>query len=792
MTDIHKRKMTKDTDRATDGGQLTEDESVVEEMTEFLEDREMFDGPDPELMLNHKMESRTEREAAAISMLEDDEVTRMIIQNRLQAISDEAMEMSMSIAASPSVRWGDLVCGVMTREGDMAVASSAGVLLFLAMQSAPIKRIMRKWREEEDFEINEGDIFHHNDARYGQIHNTDLSTYMPVFDEDDELVAWVCIVCHEGEIGATEAGGMPGDAESPYDEGLKIQPMKIGTDYELDDELITYFQNSVRDKKMMKADHNMRLAVAIRMLERVDEVIDEYGPDAMVGSLRHTLETAAQEARSRIENFPDGTYRAANFVDGNLKDNLLWKLPCELTVHGDEMTLSFRGAGPAFADRATNSQLASAKGQLVQTFVSTLWPDIMTSQAVLEPINFEADEGSIINPPEEVPNAQSMQTFFDAHAVTERVLQFANYGQFVEGNKAKTTDAHAEHYSNINAVGYGGFTQHGDQVGNVLTDLNAAPGGGRWNRDGVHSQTSPALSMGDTGEGENYEEEYPLVLFSRNRLTTDIEGFGKYRGGHGHHQILSHKDTPFWAWQNMGTGSLFPRTWGMFGGYGGPVYPNAKIEGSNLFEEMKENRENLEYTIQDIMTKKPFDGDYWTWDMGRQTDIAEEGEIYLLTQGAGGGLGDPIEREPEAVVEDLKKELITEWTAENIYAVSYDEDTQQANQEATEQLRKEERERRLEEGVPFDEFIEEWERDSPPEDIPYFGSWDDKEEIYRGPNMTMPADAIQPVTMSIFRENNPELFDTPVYPPSPEWRGDVEDVDYDDATGGSEDRADSD
>ena len=795
MTDPTDTPMTDDQDTASDGGQVQQreesSEDLVEEMTSFLEDRVMFDGPDASLMLDHTMEARTDREVEALAAIEGDDVTRMVVQNRLQAISDEAMEMSQAIAASPSVRWGDLVCGVLTREGDMAVASSAGVLLFLAMQSTPIKRIMRKWREGV-YEINEGDIFHHNDARYGQIHNTDLSTYIPVFD-GDELIAWVCIVCHEGEIGAKEAGGMPGDAESPYDEGLKIQPMKIGTDFELDEELITYFQNSVRDKKMMKADHQMRLAVAMRMLERVDGVIEEYGADAMIGSLRHTLETVEQEARSRIESIPDGTYRTANFIDGNLKDNLLFKLPLELTVHGDEMTLSFKGAAPAFADRATNSQLASAKGQLVQTFVSFLWPDMMTSQAVLEPINFEADEASIINPPDEVPNAQSMQTFFDAHAITERALQFATYGQFVTNNDAKMTDVHANHYTNINAVGYGGFTQHGDQVGNVLTDLNAAPGGARWNRDGLHSQTSPALSMGDTGEGENYEEEYPLILFSRNRLTTDIEGFGKYRGGHGHHQVISHKDTPFWAWQMMGTGSLFPRTWGLFGGYGGPVYPTAKIEGSDLFEEMRENPENLEYEIQEIMQEQPFDGDYSTWDLGRQTDISDEGQIYLLTQGAGGGLGDPLDRDPESVADDREDGLITDWTAKNIYGVDYDDEIKQVDDEATAERREAERKRRLEAGTPYDEFIEDWQTDAPPEDIPYFGSWDDISEIYHGvPEMKTPADAIQPVMMSVFRENNPELFDTPVYPPSPQWLGDVYDVDYEDIERRGEDVAGSD
>jgi hypothetical protein len=243
----------------------------------------------------------------------------------------------------------------------------------------------------------------------------------------------------------------------------------------------------------------------------------------------------------------------------------------------------------------------------------------------------------------------------------------------------------------------------------------------------------------------------------------------------------------------MGTGSRFPRSWGLFGGYGGPVYPTAKIQGSDLFKDMEERPEDLEYEIQGIMKNKPFDGEYSTWDLGRQTDIAAEGEIFLLTQGAGGGLGDPLERDPDAVADDLEQGLITEWTAENIYAVSYDEETKQPDEAETEKLREAEKERRLEDGVPYDEFIDDWQTESPPDHLPYFGSWDDKSEIYRGPDMTMPADGIQPVTMNVFRENNPNLFDTPIYPPSPEWQGDVHELDYEDVdAGGDGDRADSD
>ncbi len=749
--------------------------SLEEEMTEFLEGEVMFEGPDLDIMEDHSMEPRTDLEEAAMqSILDDDDVTRMVVQNRLQATANEAREMVMHIASSPGAKWGDLINGIFTREGDMAVAASSGVLLFIALQSQPIKHIMKRWREDPDYEINDGDIFHHNDARYGNVHNTDQSTFLPIFD-DDELIAWASCIIHEGENGATEPGGMPGDAESPYDEGLKVQPMKIGTDYELDDSLITFFQNSTRDKKLVKNDHQARLASVRRMVERVEDTVDQYGQEYVVGALRHSLESTETEMRNRIESIPDGTYRQTAFADNTLKDDCLVKIPCEITIDGDELTANYRGAAPEFADRANNTILSSLKGMLIPVFLNFIWPDLPRNQAIFEPVTIEADRGSALHCTREVPNAVSMMTFFPSFSVMEQGMMKAIYPDFVQDNESEATDVHANQWNNINGWTYGGITQHGDFVGNIVTDINTMPGGARWNRDGLHSQAAIFCAMGDMGETEHYEEEYPFVALTRTRLMKDLQGFGRYRGGHGHQQVFTHKDSPAWAWLATAIGSRFPTVNGLYGGYSSPAIPCGRIKGCNVFEEMEENPQQLEFDISELMKEKPLDGEYSTWDLGLQQEFAEEGEVYWLSHGAGGGLGDPIERDPETVVEEYDDDLISEWVLENIYHVSFDEETLLVNEEKTEDLREKRREQRLEEGVPFDEFIDDWETDTPPEDIPFFGHWNDKEKIHAGtPDAVMTPETLQPVAMNQFRAENPHLFDTPIYPPKPEYKGDIE------------------
>lgn len=110
----------------------------------------------------------------------------------------------------------------------------------------------------------------------------------------------------------------------------------------------------------------------------------------------------------------------------------------------------------------------------------------------------------------------------------------------------------------------------------------------------------------------------------------------------------------------------------------------------------------------------------------------------MVTQGAGGGYGDVLERDPKLVIKDLEDGLISDYVARNIYHVVYHPDTLALDEEATRKKREQEREARKRRGVPFKEFLEKWVTSEPPVEIPWYGSWGDKNIIYGGsPNIKM-------------------------------------------------------
>ncbi|WP_078427663.1 hydantoinase B/oxoprolinase family protein [Alkalihalobacterium alkalinitrilicum] len=705
----------------------------------FLEDTTLFLGPDPEIIYDHGMAPITEVEEEAIANASD--ATISVVRSKLQAASMEAFEMLEQIGAAPGAKWGDLITGFYTAEGDLSLASG-GVLVFSTTAQFAVKFTRKYWVDEPTVGVHPGDAFMHNDARYGGVHNADHSIMLPIFHEG-KLVAWAVAVVHEGENGAVEPGGIPSAAESKFMEGLVLSPIKVAEDYTLKKDLVTFMQNSVREPKLQLQDMKAKLHATIRMKQRIEEAMEEFGVDAVIATLRKTLDDTDAEVRRRISKWQDGTVRTMAVMDGTLRENILIKSQLELTKKGDELHFNVSGSAAEFANRPNNTTITGYKGLMAQLFLQFIWPDLPRNQAVIAPMKFTVTYKSIYDSSYEAPNAQSMMTYFPMFSAAQHAL-----AKFMYSSPEQHTKVVAPWYNMIATFIYGGTTQNGEIVGNIGTDLNAMPGGARVDKDGEHAIAPIFAAMAEQGEQELIEEEIPMMHLSR-RLLKDNQGFGKFRGGQGYQIITAVKDSPLWGLMSTTIGSKYPTVSGLFGGYGCPAYPLAKVKGINAFKIMEENPELFQYTMEEIMNEQPFEGaEYTTHHRGLQYEIVNEGEIYMLSQGAGGGYGDVLDRDPNLVIKDLEDGLISEYVAKNIYHVAYDESSFILNKEETEERRRVEREARKKRGVPFGEFAKQWVTEEPSENLPWFGCWGDPEIVYGGsPEVKMTADTLQPVTL---------------------------------------------
>ena len=156
----------------------------------------------------------------------------------------------------------------------------------------------------------------------------------------------------------------------------------------------------------------------------------------------------------------------------------------------------------------------------------------------------------------------------------------------------------------------------------------------------------------------------------------------------------------------MSSGSKFPSVPGLFGGYGCPAYPLAKIKGVNVFSQLQGDPSSWSFDFETLMNSRPFaEGRYSTHHMGMGFELADEGEVYVICQGSGGGYGDVLDRDPESVLADVAAGYLSPETAREIYFVVYDEGNLSVDAEATTAARDAERAARKARGVPYADFV---------------------------------------------------------------------------------------
>ncbi|SEN66979.1 N-methylhydantoinase B/oxoprolinase/acetone carboxylase, alpha subunit [Gemmobacter aquatilis] len=702
----------------------------AEEITlikKFLDDTTLFLGPDPEIMQNHDIMPRTAIEDAAIAQVSDAHTVAKI-RDRIQAGCDEGYEMVEQMGAAPGAKWGDVITGVYSASGDLAIASAGGVLIFSALVHHPIKFIIKNWMNDPTVGVKEGDGFIHNDSRYGNVHNTDQSMIIPIFHKG-KLVCWVASTVHEGENGAIEPGGMPSMAESPSDEGLKMSPFKVVENYQIKRDILTFLQNSVREPKLQYEDMKVKLFACLRIKQRIEETLNSDGPEALMATLRLTMENVRAEVKRRISEWPDMTVRTYIIQDSTLRENCVVKINCKLTKTGDRLIFDFRGSSPEFTNRATNTIVAGLKGMLAQVFLCYVWPDLPRGQAAFAPIEVITDPHSIVNCSYDAPNSQSLMSIFTGFTAGQHAV-----AKFLYSCPEKFTKVHAPTFNMINTFIWGGVSQHGETLGNLCADLNGMGAGATANRDGEHALAPIFATMADIGEQELNEEEVPFLQLVSKKMTRDAIAPGKYRGGQGYTMMVATKDSEQWGFMTTAQGAKIPPIQGLFGGYACGTYPLSKVKNVDVYDVLMNQPEKFRHSIEEIMNEQPFEeASYSTHHMGMGFEISKRGELFMISQGAGAGYGDLLERDPVSVIKDIEEGLMSPEVAARLYKVVFDPKTLAIDFDATEAARAAERQARIARSVPYAEFIKGWNQPKPPAHLQYFGCWgDDVGTLYMG------------------------------------------------------------
>ncbi len=525
---------------------------------------------------------------------------------------------------------------------------------------------------------------------------------------------------HQPETGAREPGGMPLSAKTRHDEGMLLSPIKIGEDFRLREDLVEMCVNLMsRAPRMQAIDMRARLSAADRLRQRLVSLAQEKGNDFVKGLFRRTIIEAEEGTRRRIREWHDGTYRAVTFMDIVGEKHRLVRNFLTLHKKEDRLIWDFTGTSPE-TDSPQHCMPHALAANVAIHLMSYSFCDLPVSAGIFAPMEWIVPEGCMFNPHFEAAQSNSAPSCHGAMTLGTICMS-----KLMFDSPQRDLVAAATGNTGVGVL-ISGQNQWGVLVSDFLAfGLNTEGHGARSDMDGVDAYGFSHCPTGRAPDIEDIENEFQFLCLIA-KLSKDSAGFGKHRGGAGTEIIYIVNYVDYALYNSHVKGSKVRNCIGLYGGYPPGTLPGIEVLHTNLWEKMKRGDKDVPKESTELIEEKSIKGEYKISSIFQKTHVMENGDLWAVFSGGGGGYGDVLERGPRMVMDDLRKEIISHWTAANVYHVAYDPETLEADIEATERLRQQERADRKARGMTWAEFEKEWSQLRPAVEIlEYYGSWPD-------------------------------------------------------------------
>jgi N-methylhydantoinase B len=575
-----------------------------------------------------------------------------IIRHRLEAINADSIDTLLRVSGSQiASEANDLNTSLMTADGTVVSAGKFTMVLSTSLNLV-VADILKNYIENPG--IRPGDQFITNDPYVGTNHQPDVVVVAPIFD-GEQLIAWTGSVCHESDIGGPVPGGFNYEARSIYDEGVPLAPMKIveGGVMRRDIEREYVFRSRTPEHNAL--DLLGQVAANRATTERILELCRRYGTDVLVGAMHQLVDSTEAAFRARLRELPDGVWRSNAYlehygnVDGKVLPNQIHAVRLKMTKRGDDLELDFTESSDQ-APGPINSCLASLSNFAMAAVLGYLCQGLAwVPGAVFRAVRIRTRPGSLLEPKWPAPVA--MAVTYSSQGV--RITVNACIAAMLDASEQHQHRAMASTQFPGSGAGVSGLDGQGRVFATLFMDELAGGGGARAASDGEDSSGTLSSPGAQTANIETTESYFP-VLYRARRELADSGGPGKFRGGvgtlvaYGPHRTQS----PF-SLAPIAAGLQHPCSIGVSGGQPGTqggslVAHEQAVKPSPTWDAIAERTE----------VKTPF--------VGQKVDAQH---LFVASSQGGGGYGDPLDRDPAEVLEDVLEGLATEAGARRDYGV---------------------------------------------------------------------------------------------------------------------------
>jgi N-methylhydantoinase B len=580
-----------------------------------------------------------------------DKVDFEVLRHRLYQINDEQGTTLKQISGSPIVT--DAYDFNVTIGDERGNTVSFGPYV---MYHASVTDLIINWILEHRSGspgIDEGDMFICNDPWVGAVHQNDTVVLAPVFHEG-EIFSWVSSTLHQVDVGGNEIGSFAIEDDDAFAEAQSIPPMKLVEDGELREDVEDMFLRMGRSPPDVGMDLRSQIAGNNVAIDRIHDLIDQYDANTVKAVMKETMDYAEESLRSKLRDMPDGVWRHVGYQDvAKSGDRGVYETALEMEKSGDELTFRVSGDDPA---GMINTTYAGMRGGLLAPILPMLCHDMPWAPGgIYRALNFEADENIMVNAayPAGTGMAAVAGTWHTVNIATQCVSKMlASSEEQAENLVAGSSGS----WVTMNALG---VDQRGEFFVTQFMDPMAGGWGARSHSDGINTAGIFAAPGGAATNVESNELAFPMLYLYR-RETTDSGGPGEHRGGATASMCFIPHDTEGMEHVISAFGAALPTSQGVCGGYPSNTVRYELIRDSDIRDRLDDgsipqDRSNIAGEMEVPPPK-------------HQMAQGPDDVYYSIWQG-GGGFGDPLDREPERVAEDVRNGYVSREEAERTYGV---------------------------------------------------------------------------------------------------------------------------
>ena len=488
------------------------------------------------------------------------------------------------------------------------VAEAAGITSFIGANDYALKTLLEKLDLNS---LRPGDVVMLNYPYWNSAHASDALLMSPVFIDNKDIDMFLCVRAHWLDLGAKDAGYVI-DSTDIHQEGIIIPGVRIIKEGKLDEDLWKVLTFNSRLPEAIEGDFGAQVA-CLRTGERcLKEIFSKFGKSKVLDAIEDFFEHSHQKTLAALSQLPKGTWSASDWLDDDgISDDMI-KMAVKVSITDSKFIVDYNESSLQVAGPVNMTYGGTVS--MAKTYFKFLTSrDSPSNHGNYIPLEVKADPGNLFHAIYPAATYMPWTDMVAFELIAKALAPVVDWLPMSSGSDEPGFMAVGKHYHTGQSF--------------VVSNNEGIGWGATRNHDGSTALQHPSTSTVRNTPIEVLERQANL-FHEELTLIPDSGGLGQYRGGLGVRRKVSMTGETEVISMKKKSKTV---GWGLDGGQPSSI-KNHMVLRPNTPEEKK---------------------------VGMYRETLQAGEAFINFSAGGAGWGDPANRDPDAIAEDIQDGLTT-------------------------------------------------------------------------------------------------------------------------------------